>query len=326
LENAHRDILRRAFSKGRLAALEPLLRGWIGEYVDRFVARGRADLVLDYMWEIPALAAIWLLGVPEQDVDRVKRMSVRRADFNFGRPSEAEQVELAANLAEFWTWSVQHIDRLWEQPEENFFSEMIALAKDPAYAEVLDRVYIYRMCLNLFTAGHETTTNGAGNAFLALLTHREQWERLVADPSLIPNAVDETLRFLSAAPLWRRRTTTDTVVGGVMIPADSAVLVAFGSANRDEEHFPRADRLDVARENAREHYTFGWGRHKCLGQHLARLEIRLALEELVRRLPHLRLVSGQRFTYPRNILFRGPEHVYVEWDPHANPLAADRPR
>jgi cytochrome P450 len=321
----HRDVLRGAFTNERLQALEPKVRGWVATYVDRFVRRGHADLVMELMWEIPALAALELMGVPEAEVERAKTFAVRRNTLNFGRPSEDEQVEHARGIAEFWRYCVQHVDRTWEQPNASFLSEMIELAKDPAYEGVLDRIYIYRMCMNILFAGHETTTNGSANAFLCLLEAPDQWQRIVADPTLIPNAVEETLRLRSAAPVWRRRTTREAEIGGAAIPAEMPVLVAFGSANRDEARFPDPDRLDVGRADARQHLTFGWGRHKCLGQNMARMEIRLALEELTRRLPHMALAPEQTFEYQYNILFRGPQHVHVRWDPGLNPRPEDRP-
>ncbi|MHB8692547.1 MAG: cytochrome P450 [Solirubrobacteraceae bacterium] len=322
---AHRDVLRRAFNKRRMDELEPKIRSWVAGYVDKFVKHGSADLVLDYMWEIPALAAFHLIGVPDEEVDRVKAHAVSRAELNWGRPGPERQVELAESFGAFWQWCEQHVERLSQNPDDSFMSEMVELSKQPEYAEILDRTYVIRMCMNLLFAGHETTTNGAGNAFMALLQNRSQWEALVEDPSLIRNAADECLRYYSAAPIWRRRARVDTVLSGVHIPAGIEVLVAFASANRDDEHFPDAATLDVRRPNAKEHFTFGWGRHKCLGQGLARLEISIALEELVERLPHIHLVAGQAFSFAPNIIFRGPAHVYTEWDPTQNPQPADRP-
>lgn len=101
--------------------------------------------------------------------------------------------------------------------------------------------------------------------------------------------------------------------------------MAFGSANRDEDRFPNADQLDVGRPDARDHLSLGRGRHKCVGAALARLEISIAIEELTTRLPHMSLKPGQTFEYPRNILFRGPQHVFATWDPTQNPRPEDRP-
>lgn len=321
----HRGVLRNAFAKHRMDALEPKLRTWISGYCDAFVKTGKADLVADFMWEIPALAAFELIGVPDCEVERVKEHAASRAELNFGRPSEAEQIEHARGFGAFWQWCERHVERLSEEPNDTFMSEMIELSKQPEYTESLPRDWVVRMCLNLLFAGHETTTSGAGNAFHALLTNRDQWDRLVEDPTLIRNAVDETLRFYSAAPLWRRRTTHDTTLGGVRMPAGSVVFAAFGSANRDDAHFPAADRLDVSRENARSHLTFGWGRHKCLGQALARREIALAIEEIVTRIPHIQLVPDQEIDFSPNIIFRGPNSLLAEWDPSQNPRPDDRP-
>jgi cytochrome P450 len=305
-----------------MSELEVRVGAWVKEYVDRFVTRGHADLVLDLMWEVPALAAFYLMGVPPTEVDRAKTFAVRRNTLNFGWPDEAEQIELAKGFGDFWQYCVNHVERRAAEPDDSFLSEMIELSKDPA--NLMDRTYVYRMCMNLLFAGHETTTNGSANCFLSLLSERDQWERIVADKSLIPNAVDETLRLRSAAPVWRRRTTRPVTLAGVDIPADELIFVAFGSANRDGARFTNPDHLDVTRRDSRQHMTFGWGRHKCLGQGLARLEMKLALEELTTRLPHLRLVPDQEFEYQPNILFRGPAHVFVEWDPAVNPLPEDR--
>jgi cytochrome P450 len=321
----HRDVLRLAFNKRRMEELEPKIRSWVAGYVDTFVKRGSADLVLDYMWEIPALVAFHLIGVSDEEVDRVKAHAVSRAELNWGRPDQQRQIELAESFGAFWQWCEEHVKRLSQNPDGSFMSEMVELSKQPEYSEILDRTYVIRMCMNLLFAGHETTTNGAGNAFMALLQNRTQWEALVADPSLIRNAVDECLRYYSAAPIWRRRARVATKLAGVHVPADAEVLVAFASANRDDEHFAQPDVLDVRRGNAKEHFTFGWGRHKCLGQGLARLEISIAVNEIVARLPHIRLVENQTFRFAPNIIFRGPQNIFTEWDPTQNPRLADRP-
>jgi cytochrome P450 len=322
---AHRDALRPAFSKQRLAELEPKIRAWCTEYVDAFVKRGEADLVREYMYEIPALVTFEIIGVPKEEIPRVKQFAVARSELNFGRATEEEQVELATGFGEFYAWTVGHVERLTREPGDSFWGELVQRMEEPGMEEVLDRTWVNRMCTNLLFAGHETTTNGAGNAFRLLLENPEQYQRLVDDPSLIRNSVDETLRLHSTTPLWRRVTTKDVELGGAKIPAGSQVFMAFGSANHDEDRFPEADKLDVARPDARDHLSFGWGRHKCVGAALARLEISIAVEELTTRLPHLRLKPGQTFEYPRNILFRGPHSVVAEWDPAQNPRPEDRP-
>jgi len=174
-------------------------------------------------------------------------------------------------------------------------------------------------------AAHETTTNATANAFRVLLEHRRAWEQLCQDPSLIPRAVEECLRYAGSVVAWRRSATKDVTVGGVDIPAGARLLIVTASANRDEAVFDQPDTFDINRTNARRHLTFGLGPHVCMGATLARVEMRIFLETLATRLPHMRLVPAQRFTYLPNTSFRGPRHVLVEWDPAANPFPGDRP-
>jgi cytochrome P450 len=165
----------------------------------------------------------------------------------------------------------------------------------------------------LLLAGHETTTNILGNALRRLLEHRSSWEEICADPSLIPTAVEEVLRFDSSVIHWRRRTIAPVELSGVPIAAGADVLVSIGAANWDPDVFPEPDVFDIHRANADEHLSFGSGPHLCLGASLARLEARVVLEELSAALPGLRLSSGQEFEFMPIIAFRGPRALHVEW-------------
>jgi len=133
------------------------------------------------------------------------------------------------------------------------------------------------------------------------------------------------LRYSSSVIAWRREVVKDVVVGGAQLPAGSKVLAVTGSANHDESVFPQPETFDITRANAKKHFAFGIGRHLCIGAALARIEMQIFLEELTRRLPHMHLVADQEFTYSPNTSFRGPDHLYVEWDPSANPVESDRP-
>lgn len=166
-----------------------------------------------------------------------------------------------------------------------------------------------------FTAGHETTSSLLGNAARQLLTHRDAWEALCANPELAANAVEETLRFDSSVISWRRRARRDVEVAGVTIPAGAQVLLLIGSANHDEAVFENPETFDLHRADARQHLAFGHGIHHCLGAALARLEARVTLQALAQRLPTLRLAEPRRFDVLRNTTFRGPLELHVEWDP-----------
>jgi ferredoxin-NADP reductase len=174
------------------------------------------------------------------------------------------------------------------------------------------------MMMAIIVAAHETTANASANAMKLLLQHPDVWQQICDDPGLIPNAVEECLRHNGSVAAWRRLATKDVQVGGVDIPAGSKLLIVTASANHDERQFGDADLFDIRRDNASEHLTFGYGAHQCMGKNLARMEMQVFLEEFTRRLPHMRL-SAQRFSYVANTSFRGPEHLWVEWDPALNP-------
>jgi cytochrome P450 len=304
------------------AKLEPWIRSLVTTYLDTVVRRGRADIVKDLAWEIPALVAFKLMGVPDEDVDIVKKFAVRRTALTWGRLAEQEQNDLIDGVGEYWAYCRQHVNRLRGNLGDDLVSEAIrAQRENPG---LFDEDYAYNLTFNLLFAGHETTTNALANGLRALLEHPGQWQAICDHPELIPNAVHEIIRFAPSVNDWRRLATADTRIGDVAVPAGSTVLIVLSSGNFDETHFDHADQLDVRRANAKQHLTFGVGRHTCMGAPLARTEMQIVLEELTRRLPHMHLIAGQEFTYAPVISFRGVERVLVEWDPKANPVAADR--
>jgi hypothetical protein len=303
--------------------LEPWIRDLATGYIDKMVTKGEADLVKDLFWELPALVAFKLMGVADEDIELVKQFAVRRTVLTWGKPDEAEQNQLVDGVAEYWAYSVKHVNRKREELGDDLVSETIrASREDP---ELFDPDYAYNLTFNLLFAGHETTTNALANGSRALLENLDQWQAICDDPSLIPNAVHEIIRYAPSVNEWRRITTTNTKIGEVEVPEGSTILIVLGSGNFDENQFTHADQLDVCRENARRHLTFGVGRHTCPGAPLARTEMKVVFEELTHRLPHIRLVEGQQFHYSPSISFRGVESVQVCWDPAQNPVPADRP-
>jgi cytochrome P450 len=229
----------------------------------------------------------------------------------WGRPNEAEQVRLAQGMAAFWCYAETLVVRRAEHPRDDFTSDLLlARAGDLA---ALSRTEVTQIVYELLFAGHETTTGLIGNALRQLLTHRHAWEEICRDPALIPNAVEEVLRFDSSVIAWRRRTTQAVQIGGVPVPAGANLLLLLGSANRDPAVFADPERFDIHRPNAREHLSLGQGAHYCLGAPLARLEARVVLEELSARLPGLRLAPGQTPRFQPNTTFRGPLSLLVEW-------------
>ncbi len=144
-----------------------------------------------------------------------------------------------------------------------------------------------------------------------LLDHREAWEAVCADPKQIPKAIDEVLRYSGSIVGWRRKALEDTEVAGVPIPEGGELLLLMGSANRDESRFENGEDFDISRPNARDHLSFGFGIHYCLGNMLAKLQAKIALEELAKALPDLQLVDGENISFRKNLSFRVPEQINV---------------
>ena len=309
----HRKSLHKPFARGRMQAMEPLVRQLTTTRLAELAPLGAMDLVADFLFELPAYILFELFGVPRSELVRVRRFCQRLAVLGFGEPDDDAQVTMLQGLAEFRAFCSEHIARLLVNPGNDAMSEFITGLRDPASETPLDPEYITTVCFQLFFAGHETTVNAAAGGVRALLEHPEQWRALCENPDLLDNAVEECLRYAPSVPAWRRVLREPVRLGGVDLPAGAKLLVALGSANRDGDHFQDGERFDIRRENARDHVAFGYGRHHCLGADLSRIELRVILEELSRTLPGMQLVPGQTYPYSPNTSHRGPEHVLVRW-------------
>lgn len=314
---ARRRLLIEPFTPDALRAHEPMVRRLAREYVDRFVDDGRADLVDQMLWEVPLTVALHFLGVPEADMDTLRAYSIAHTVNTWGRPRPDEQVAVAHAVGQFWQYAGKVLEKMREDPSGPGWMQF-GIRMQREHPDIVTDSYLHSMMMAGIVAAHETTANATANALKLLLEHPRAWRELCDDPALIPNAVDECLRHSGSIVAWRRTATRDATVGGVAIPAGAKLLIVTSSANRDERRFADPDLFDIHRDNPADHLTFGYGSHQCMGKHLARMEMQIFIDELSRRLPHMRLAE-QRFTYVPNTSFRGPEHLWVEWEPAENP-------
>ncbi|MDW5376176.1 cytochrome P450/oxidoreductase [Halomonas sp. HP20-15] len=324
-EPAHmerRRALMKSFELEELAHHEAMVRRLTRESLDRLVDQGEAELVDEMLWEIPLTVALHFLGVPEEDMDTLREYSIAHTVNTWGRPSPQEQVAVAQAVGKFWQYAGQVLDRMRQDPSGHGWMKY-AIRRQQELPEVVTDSYLHSMMMAGIVAAHETTAHAAANMLRLLLENRTVWEDLCANPSLIPNAVEECLRLSGSVAAWRRIATTETRIGDVPIPRGAKLLIVSASANHDERHFENPDVLDIYRDNTTDHLTFGYGSHQCMGKNLARMEMRIFLEEFTRRLPHMELVPDQTFTFVPNTSFRGPEHLWVRWDPAANPERRD---
>ncbi|MER6444264.1 cytochrome P450 [Streptomyces venezuelae] len=311
----HRAPLNRGLSAGRVAALLPYARTCAGELVDGFAADGSAELVEAYARRLPGMVVGRLIGLDPADVPAAVHGGYRAEELLFRPLSPEGQVAAAEDVV-----ALQHLldgyvrDRR-ERPRDDMCSTMVAaLAPGDAELTLEQRHELVTSLQNLLIAGFLTTSALIGTMLLHLLEDPRRWRLLRADPSLIPAAVEEAVRHDTAIQAFRRTTTRAVTLAGTRLPAGATLLVAYGSANRDEQRYERADEFDVTRPGSRQHLAFGYGPHGCPGSQLARDQLRLTLDLFVRRMPELRLDRDRPRPQMRpTLIHRSPQALYVTW-------------
>lgn len=323
-EPAHmerRRVLMDHFLPENLEAKQEMVRRLTREKMDAFVDTGRVDLVGALLYEVPLNVALHFLGVPGDEIAVFKTFSVAHSVNTWGKPSDEQQIAVAHSVGQFWQYAGKIIERMKQEPDGTGWMHE-TIRKNAQMPDVVTDGYVHSMMMAIIVAAHETTSLASANMFKTLLSHRQAWDDICNDPSLIPNAVEECLRYAGSIVAWRRQATAPARLGGVDLPEAAKLLIVQASGNQDERHFEDGDRFDIYRDNAVDHLTFGYGSHQCMGKNIGRMEMRIFLEEFTRRLPHLRL-SEQAFSYVPSTSFRGPEEVWVEWEPEDNPERRD---
>lgn len=307
-----RRVLMDAFTPSNLEAHQQFVKNLVKEKVDGFIHKGKADLVQEMLWEVPLTVALHFLGVPEDDMNELRKFAVAHTVNTWGRPSLEQQLEVAEGVGQFWQYSGRVLEKMKNNPNgEGWIYDMIA--KNREFPEVVTDNYLHSMMMAIMVAAHETTALASANAFKLLLSNRNIWKKICENPALIPGAVEECLRHSGSVVAWRRQATQDVELNGVQIRKGDKLFLVSASANHDELHFENADEFDIYRDNAIEHLTFGYGAHQCMGKNIGRMEMCIFIEELARRIPDLTL-SEQTFTYLENTSFRGPEALWVKWE------------
>jgi cytochrome P450 len=231
---------------------------------------------------------------------------------SWGRPDPADQVDIATNIAAYRGYLRDLVDAKATARADDLTSDLLAIHDENP--DRLTRAEIASILFSLSFAGHETTTGLIGNTLRRLLEDPDRWDAVAASVAagsveLVAAAVEEALRFDPSVPVWRRVTTRPATLGGIALPEGAKVFLWLAAANRDPAVFAEPDRFDPHRPNNDQHLAFGRGIHYCLGANLGRLEARIAVEELARRFPRLRIVDGQPLTFHPNISFRGPQRL-----------------
>jgi cytochrome P450 len=307
-----RDISSGFLNARQYAALRPDVVRLTRAALSALRGKNRIDFVKEVTYELPAKVLFLLLGAPEADAFKIKLWADNRFNMVWGVLDEETEVAAAHALVDYWNYCKALVAARVQTPGLDYASYLIAARNGDD--SVLTMNEICSLIHGVMLAGHETTTNAAGGLLLSLMQNPDQWRTLVNNPKLIPNAVEEGLRYTPPLITWRRRAKCDTTIAGIDIPAGANILMSIVSANRDEDEFFDGERFDIARENARRHLAFGKGIHFCLGAQLAKLELTVLLEELVATYPAMSLVPDQQIDWPYNMGFRGPKSVWVDLD------------
>jgi hypothetical protein len=276
-----RALVNRAFTPRRVAALEPRIRALARDLVDDFVEDGSGDLVEQFSGPLPATVIAELMGVPAEDglMFRDKSTAIVTQDAKGGGDLDfTPAIELTMYMGAAY-------EERRTRPRDDLMSALLEAEID---GEKLSQEELLGFALLLLVAGNETTTNLISNAVALLDQFPDQRKQLVADPSLLPAAIEEFLRFESPVQGLSRTLRKDAEIHGSTIPENAHILLLYASANRDERRIDDPERFDISRD-AKAHLAFGFGTHFCLGASLARLEARIALEELLARLPDFRV-------------------------------------
>jgi cytochrome P450 len=305
-----RGLVTKAFTARRVADMRPRIRALVDAQLDRVIEAGGMDVMRDLAHRLPVIVICDMLGIPEDH--RAPFLAGGNVNGRILEPvpmsrEELDQANRNTQMAGVYFNQLCELRR--REPMDDLTTELVRAE------EAGDKLSAEELQANiglLFGAGHETTTNLIGNGLLALHRHRDQWERLKADPSLIPNAIEELLRYDSSVQMSGRVTMAEVEIGGVALPPNESVITLLGAANRDPAQYQDPDKLDVGRQNVRP-LSFGGGIHYCLGAQLARLEAELVFTALVERLPDIELPEKDTPAWRRSFTLRGLSKLPAVW-------------
>ncbi|MDO9443199.1 MAG: cytochrome P450 [Beijerinckiaceae bacterium] len=310
-----RKVMQNILTPQRFREMEPRVRGEVNRLIDEFEARGACDFVREFAYPLPVHVIFAVIGflAGEEDLEQLQRWSDDTFMLWLAPLTPEQQVECAKNAVEFQRYIAAKIADRRANPRDDLLTDFVREV-DAGDGRLSEEELTIMFPMNLIGAGHETTKSALGNALYHMLREPARWQAIVDDPSIIPGAVEESLRWDGSVFGWYRTVAADVEIGGKTLPAGAKVVAALGSANHDEAKFNEPERFCPTRGNKPPHMTFSFGRHFCPGAPLARMELRIALEELARRLPNLRLKAGQSISYDPSLATRTLSKLELEWD------------
>jgi cytochrome P450 len=307
-----RAVFGGALSPQRIAAMESSIRATTNGLIDGFIRDGQGDLVQQFAYPLPAFVICDLLGVPREDMQQLKIWSDDKTLLMSATAPIEQQVDSAHGFIAMERYFKEKIHERSRKPREDLLTLLVPESMGGT-APMSEQEAVCN-AMDLFSAGHETTTGLIGNGLWLLLEHPEQLQAVKDDPSLLPGAIEEILRKEPPVRGFFRQVMTDTTLGGVSLPKGARTFILYEAGNHDETQFSEPERFDIQRTDARKHLAFGKGIHFCVGAPLARLEGRIAFEQILRRLPNLRSSTEESPVRRPYLMLRGFEHLPLVWD------------
>ncbi|KFA88248.1 cytochrome P450 [Archangium violaceum] len=312
-----RGLVSKAFTGRRLTEKEPSIRALVDELISGFMHEGQADLFLRFAHPLSASIIAAILGIPREDISRFRRWSDDLSTVLAAHGPVENQVAAARGVVDFQRYLASALEERKTAPREDLLSDIVT--EGQGMTPPMSMAELVSLLMQVHFAGHETTAGLIVGGVELLLDNPEQLQALRNEPDLIAGAVEEAVRMVSPVHAMFRTALEEVEIGGVTIPKGAHIRIVYASANRDEARFHEPERFDIRRPDVKKHLAFGHGLHFCVGAPLARLEARLALEALLRRLPGLRLVPGQKPGFLRSVTVRRHESLEVAWDVQALP-------
>lgn len=312
IHTIHRALVDKVFTITRVRKMEEYLEGVVDEMIDEIIDDGEVEFYFNLAVKIPNHVLSDQIGLPRERFADFKRWADAIVQENDPDNGEARQIELTHTICELQHFIVARAEEYRAAPRECILSDLVHAEVDGRRLSIEEIIQIVEQML---PAGSDTTVGALASAMYRIVTTPGLEQQLRADPALIPKFVEEVLRLDAPVQgLWRRA-TRDTEIGGTPIPKDAIIVLRYGAGNRDPEVFPDPDTLDVNRGNARKHFAFGTGAHFCVGNQLARGELRVAIAGMLRRMGNLRLARGEDgIGWQTHFFAYGPSRLEIAFD------------
>ncbi len=306
----HRRLRKQIFGEftaRAVSTLEPVVQKFVDDLIDSLDDHDQIDFIEDFAAHVPGFVIGHLLGVPAEHSEQLRLWSEQVVQY-FGLDRSWERKQIAETATrEFFEYLIELKAERTKSPKDDLISKMIVDEANGLYSE--DE--FISTCMLILMAGHGSTIDVLGSGMHTLLKYPDALQRLRDETSLIPNAIQEMFRFEPPLPFFHRHALDETTIRGQLYPAGTTFGLLYGAANRDPEKFDAPDTFDVERTPNR-HLSFGLGAHLCLGNNLARLNMKIIFETLLRRFSHFELADAD-VVYKRGLSVRGAEKLNIAW-------------